>query len=272
MIATGARSARLPMLAGTDRVVHLRDLSDARLLRHGLARRKRLGITAGGFIGLEIAASARALGCEVDLIETNQAPLSPVLGAELGGWVQVWHEEQGVRFHCGGGLRALRGISPARQLVLSDESVVDVDLVVVGVGVVRDVDWLAAAGLETHRGLVCDARGGTSDPDVYGVGDVTCLHCGTSCAPTGHWTATNEQARAAADAILGRGPQARAVRADYFWSDQYERRLHFAGTTAPSPRSPSPPGRLRVGRSSRCCATRTPSRASSRLTGPATSS
>jgi 3-phenylpropionate/trans-cinnamate dioxygenase ferredoxin reductase subunit len=233
VVATGARPNRLPMFAGLDGVIHLRDLGDARTLRSELAARPRLGIVGGGFIGLEIASVARELGCEVSVIEAAAAPLAPILGAEVGGWVQAWHEEQGVIFRCGAPLAAVHGQGRPEQLVLTDGRIVDVDLIVVGVGVTPDVGWLGEAGLQVHRGLVCDAAGRTSDPHVFGVGDVTCRHAGDSCTPSGHWTATGEQARAAAHALLGRPPEGRPVQEGYFWSDQFGRRLQFTGRVSP---------------------------------------
>jgi 3-phenylpropionate/trans-cinnamate dioxygenase ferredoxin reductase subunit len=237
VVATGARPNRLALLEGLDGVVYLRDLGDAHMLRRELAARPRLGVVGGGFIGLEIASVARALGCEVTVVEAAAAPLAPILGEELGGWIQAWHEEQGVRFACGAPLAAVHGDGRPRRLVLADGRMFDVDAVVVGVGVRPDVGWLGDAGLEVHRGLVCDALGRTSDPHVFGVGDVTCRHDGAGgCAPSGHWTATNEHARAVADAILGRPPGERSVQEGYFWSDQFDRRLQFTGTVAASPR------------------------------------
>jgi 3-phenylpropionate/trans-cinnamate dioxygenase ferredoxin reductase subunit len=236
VVATGARPNRLAMFEAMDGVVYLRDLHDAHALRRELAARPRLGIVGGGFIGLEIAGVARALGCEVTVVEAAAAPLAPILGAELGGWVQAWHEEQGVRFACGAPLAAVRGEGRPSELVLADGRTVPVDAVVVGVGVTPDVGWLGEAGLEVHRGLVCDADGRTSDPHVFGVGDVTCRHADGACSPSGHWTATNAHARAVADAIIGRPPSPPAGQQGYFWSDQFDRRLQFAGTVAASPR------------------------------------
>ena len=236
VVATGARPNRLAMFDGLDGVFYLRDLEDARALREQLAARPRVGVVGGGFIGLEIASVARARGCEVVVVEAIQAPLAPVIGTQLGGWVQAWHEEQGVAFVCGSMLTGVRGGARPEQLQLADGRTVDVDVVVVGVGITPDVGWLAQAGLETHRGLVCDPNGRTSDPHVFGVGDITCRHDGAGCSPSGHWTATNEHARAAADAVLGRPPARRAVQEGYFWSDQFERRLQFAGRLPASPR------------------------------------
>ena len=235
VIATGARPNRIAMFDGLEDVVYLRDVADARRLRDALRVHPRLGVVGGGFIGLEIASVARALGCEVTVIEAATAPLAPVLGAELGGWVQAWHEEQGVHFECGSPLAQVEGDRRSRRLRTADGRLIEVDLVVVGTGIARDVRWLRDAGLKTHRGLVCDANGHTSDRHVFGVGDVTCCHDGSECVATGHWTATGEQARAAAAELMGGDERSAPVQEGYFWSDQYDRRLQFAGTVTASP-------------------------------------
>jgi len=236
VVATGARPIRLPMFHGLEGVAYLRDLHDARRLRAELLEQPRVGIVGGGFIGLEIAVAARARGCEVTIVELARTPLAGILGEQMGAWVQAWHEQHGVRFRCGTPLTAARGDVRPEQLILADGSAVEVDLVVVGVGVRPEVDWLTAAGLSTHIGLVCDGAGRTSDPNVFGVGDVTCRHADGACMPSGHWTATNEQARAAAATVLGRAAHARSLRPGYFWSDQYDHRLQFAGAVTRSAR------------------------------------
>src|SRR6202020_933311 len=96
------------------------DLEDAVALREQLAPRPRVGFVGGGFIGLEIASVARALGCEVVVVEAMPAPLAPVIGTQLGGWVQAWHEEQGVAFVCGSMLTGVRAGASPEQLLLDD--------------------------------------------------------------------------------------------------------------------------------------------------------
>ena len=235
VIATGARPNRLPMFDGLGDVVYLRDVADARGLRDALRSRPRVGVVGGGFIGLEIASVARVLGCEVTVIEAASAPLAPILGDELGGWVRDWHEEEGVRFLCGSPLAQVDGDRRPYGLRTGDGRVAEVELIVVGTGITRDVGWLHDAGLQTHRGLVCDASGRASDPHVHGVGDITCRHDGSECVATGHWTATNEQARAVARSLMGDSDRSETGQEGYFWSDQYDRRLQFAGAVAASP-------------------------------------
>jgi 3-phenylpropionate/trans-cinnamate dioxygenase ferredoxin reductase component len=235
VVATGATPNRLPILEGLSNVVHLRDLDDARRLRGALEGGARVGIVGGGFIGLEIASVARSLGCAVAVVELADEPLAPIIGTELGRWVREWHEAEGVVFRCATAVDRAEGDGRAERLVLEDGGTVDVDVVVVGVGVSAAVGWLRDAGLEVGRGLVCDERGRTSDPHVFGVGDVTCRRVEGGFRPSGHWTAATDGADAVALAILGREPSGIPLQEGYFWSDQYSRRLQFQGHVPAEP-------------------------------------
>ncbi|HTE64012.1 MAG TPA: FAD-dependent oxidoreductase [Solirubrobacteraceae bacterium] len=232
VVATGARPRRLPLLEGRRNVHYLRTLDDADAMRTAFAERPRVGIVGAGFIGLEIASAARTLGCEVTVIEGADAPLAMVLGEQVGRWVQGWHEDHGVAFHCGAPLRVAHGGDSVEALVLEDGTRVPVDVVVVGVGVDPDTGWLAGSGLELHRGLVCDAAGTSSDPHVFGVGDVACRHVDGRCIWAAHWTPASEQAQLAAATIAGDARPPRSLEA-YFWSDQFGVRLQFAGIVEP---------------------------------------
>jgi 3-phenylpropionate/trans-cinnamate dioxygenase ferredoxin reductase subunit len=232
VVATGASPVQLPAFGGFDNVVYLRDVADARRLREALAPKPKVGIVGGGFIGLEIASIATQLGCEVTVVEAAAEPLAPILGEEIGSWIRAWHEEQGVAFRCGSPVAEVDGADSVERLVLADETVLEADLAVVGVGVRPAVGWLSDSGLEVHRGLVCDARGAASDPRVFGVGDAICRHVDGDCKLSGHWTAAGESARVAAAAMLGQEARA-GVDDGYFWSDQFEKRLQFSGTIPP---------------------------------------
>ncbi len=231
LVASGARPLRLPMLAAFSNVHVLRNWDEAQRLALALSHQPRVAIIGAGFIGLEIAASAKALGCEVTVIEASPTPLSAVLGTELGAAIQRWHERRGVSFHCGAKLIRGIGADTVEALELEGGCVMPVDLVVVGIGQKPDVQWLADSGLELHAGLVCDDAGRSSDPQIFGAGDAVCIHNAAGCTPTRHWTATTVQARRVADAIAGLPPAEPAADDHYFWSDQHGSRLQFAGTT-----------------------------------------
>ncbi|MEY2891932.1 MAG: hypothetical protein RJA98_1840 [Pseudomonadota bacterium] len=229
VVATGARPMRLPQFEGFDNVHVLRTVADARRLREVLLPGRRLGIVGAGFIGLEIAATAREAGCSVTMVEMASAPLAAILGAELGACVQRFHERRGIQFHCGTGIAAVRGDASVNAVELANGALVDVDAMVVGAGQIPNVEWLLDSGLALHRGLVCDVHGRTEDPSVFGVGDVVCTQVGETFHPTRQWTAVTEQARRAADALRGKTEPGPVIEDNYFWSDQHGLRLQFAG-------------------------------------------
>lgn len=235
VVATGARPIRLQSLTQYSNVHVLRHADDARRLRAALVAGQRIGIVGAGFIGLEIAAVARSMGCAVTMVETAATPLAPILGVQLGGCIQRRHQRQGVNFRCGVAVTGARGVDRATALTLSDGSTLEVDAVVVGVGQTPNVEWLADSGLELHRGLVCDDGGRTGDPNVFGVGDAACIRIGQQFHPTRHWTAASEQARRVARSICALDQEA-FIEDHYFWSDQYGARLQFAGAVPPDPR------------------------------------
>jgi 3-phenylpropionate/trans-cinnamate dioxygenase ferredoxin reductase subunit len=233
VVATGSRPRQLPVLAGLGAVVHLRDIGDAEHLRQLLVPGARVVIVGGGFIGLEVAATGRSSGCEVTVVEYAAVPLARVLGEKLGAWVQRWHEGHGVMFRVGTEIVTASSEEGASHLTLATGEVLDADLVVVGVGVERDTQWLKDAELEVHVGLVCDTAGRTSAADIFGVGDITCVHRDRlSCEPTAHWTATCDQAERVASAVMGITELAATPSDGYFWSSQYNRRLQFVGEVA----------------------------------------
>ena len=233
VVATGARARMLPVLAGRPGAFSLRTADDSRRLRRVVAAGGPVAVVGGGFIGLEVAATARSRGCPVTVIEAAPAPLAGVVGADVASWLQGHHAERGVEFRCGTSVAAATDSPSGRErLVLTDGSTVDADAAIVGVGVVRDVAWLRRAGLETADGLVCDADGRTSVADVFGAGDIVCHRTATGTSAIGHWTAAGASARRTAHAVLGRQPPVEPEDG-FFWSDQYALRLQFAGQTAP---------------------------------------
>jgi 3-phenylpropionate/trans-cinnamate dioxygenase ferredoxin reductase component len=232
VIATGSRARPLPMLAGRAGVLALRTADDSRRLAGVLGAGRSVAVVGGGFIGLEVTAAARNRGCAVTVVEAQAAPLVAAVGAEVAAWLRKRHEEHGVAFHCDTTVTAVADAPDGgERLTLADGSTVDAHAVVVGVGVVRDLDWLAAAGLEVATGLVCDVAGRTSLPDVFGAGDIVCHRTDWGTALIGHWTAAGDSAHRAAHAVLGLDPPT-GPDDGFFWSDQYDLRLQFTGRIA----------------------------------------
>ncbi len=238
VVATGAAARTLPgndALAG----VHvLRTIDDSEALRHDLASARRVAIIGAGFIGCEVASSCRALGLDVTLIEALDLPLVRVLGAEMGEMAAALHRANGVDLRLGVGVSAIEGDGRVERVVLGDASVVEADVVVVGIGVLPNTAWLDGSGLEVADGVVCDeacvAVG--SDGRVVAAGDVarwTNALFGISMRIE-HWTNATEQAAHAVKALV-HGAEAAGAFAPvpYFWSDQHGVKLQFVGTTAP---------------------------------------
>jgi 3-phenylpropionate/trans-cinnamate dioxygenase ferredoxin reductase component len=224
IVATGARARRLPTFAGRPNVHVLRTLADAHGLRAVLGPGVRLAIVGAGFVGQELAATARGLGADVTLIEAADVPLAHVLGPRLGGWFAGLHREEGVRVELGAAVaEALPAVAgaPVSELVLADGRRVAADVVLVAIGVVPETRWLAGSPL-TGDGVAVDDGARTVIPHVYAVGDVV-----RGCE---HWEPAARLGAAAARSILGL-PAAPPV-PESFWSDQYGVRIHLVGEAA----------------------------------------
>jgi 3-phenylpropionate/trans-cinnamate dioxygenase ferredoxin reductase subunit len=218
VIATGASPRRIPGMGG--RVV--RTLDDARDLRAMLGHGTRLAIVGAGLIGCEVAASARSMGVEVDLIDVLPVPLVRVTGSQVGELVADLHRAHGVRLHLG--TAATR--TEAGHLRLADGTVLAADVVLEAIGAVPETGWLESSGLRLDDGVACDAGGRAAD-GVYAVGDVASWDGHRS----EHWTNAGAQADQVAAAITGQEPPPPAV--PYWWSDQYDVKLQGLGAPAP---------------------------------------
>lgn len=228
VVATGSRPRRLDAVADAPDVHYVRTLDDARGLAGRLHEGARVVVVGAGFIGLEVASCARSLGADVTVVEAAPQPLRHALGSEIAAWLQEWHTERGVRFHCGVTVTASTPGSPGARLQLSDGRMLPADVVVVGVGVERDTTWLREAGLEVEGGLVCDEDGRTATPGVFGAGDVVYRVGPSSAALIGHWTAASGSAERVARALLGLESPSADDDA-YFWSHQGDLRLQAVG-------------------------------------------
>jgi NADPH-dependent 2,4-dienoyl-CoA reductase/sulfur reductase-like enzyme len=212
--------------------VHLlRTVDDARRLHSALRSAGSVVVIGAGFIGLEVAASARALDCAVTIVDVLPAPLARVLPPEIGAAVRRLHGDNGVGFRFGTGVTEVSG-APVESVLLGDGSRVAADAVVVGIGVVPAVEWLTGSGLELDNGVLCDETLRAA-PGVWAVGDVARWR-----QPDGrttrleHWTNATEQPQHVARAIVT-GEPAPFVPVPYFWSDQYDAKLQALGYPKP---------------------------------------
>ncbi len=230
VIATGGRLRDLPVPgADLDNVLSLKTMADAVALRARLDIAQRLVVIGGGFIGLEVAASARALGCEVTVVEATERLMGRAVPQEIGARVAAVHEARGTTVRLGCGVQALIGETAVNTVVLTDGQRLAADLVVVGIGIAPETGLAEQAGLETAHGILVDDQCRTSDPAIFAIGDVAC-HRARAARPVESWQNAEQQATRVAAALMG-GP-APETEPPWFWSDQGDLNLQIAGTPA----------------------------------------
>ena len=205
LIATGAAPRRLPGAERFSNAYVLRTLADATELREALRPGARLVVIGAGFIGLEVAATARKLGVEVTLVDVASAPLAHILGERIGDWFARMHADEGVRLALSNGVADFRGNGRVEELRLADGTVLECDALLVAIGVAPALDWLDGIDPRTLPGVhvAGDAAGGE------------------------HWEAAAQQGAAAADEMLGLNPAVPPLAG--FWSDQYGVRIQYLG-------------------------------------------
>ncbi|MBK5229695.1 MAG: FAD-dependent oxidoreductase [Thermoleophilia bacterium] len=232
LIATGSTPRRLPLLDGYPNVLTLRDVDDALTLKRAIAPGVRLIVIGAGFIGQEVAATARKLGAEVTILEALPEPLVGILGPELGSWFAQVHREEGVQVLCSTTATEVELDADGRveALVTNDGRRLECDVIVVGIGVVAADTWLADS--ELSGGIEIDELGRTSLPGVFAAGDVARQvdpYLGVH-ARSEHWESAGRQGVAAARAMLGQDVASSPPAS--FWSDQYGLRIQYLGYSA----------------------------------------
>jgi len=234
LLATGAVPRGLPVPgADLDGVLRLRTLADSDRIAEAVTAGTRLVVIGAGWIGLEVAAAARARGAEVTVVETADLPLQRVLGDRLAADFAALHREHGVVFHFGARTRELRGSGRVSHVVLADGTVLDADVVLIAVGVTPDTGLAEDAGLKVDNGILVDGRLRTDDPDVFAAGDVANVEHPVLGARVRveHWSNALHSGPAAARAMLGRDVS--YDRLPYFFTDQYDLGMEYAGWVPP---------------------------------------
>jgi 3-phenylpropionate/trans-cinnamate dioxygenase ferredoxin reductase subunit len=230
LLATGARPRRLSVPgAELDGVLYLRTVEDSAGIRERIDGGGRLVTIGAGWIGAEVAASAKQRGCEVTLVEMTEVPLQRVLGPELGAIYRDIHTDHGVQFIGDASVEAIEGDGSVAAVRLAGDRRIEADFVVVGVGVEPRVQLAQSAGLEIDNGVVCDEHLRTSAENVFAAGDVANAHhpfFGRRIRVE-HWANALNQAPAAARNLLGRGEP--YERLPYFFSDQYDVGMEYSG-------------------------------------------
>lgn len=244
-IATGLSPRRLPMPgAEPDRFV-LRTIEDARRLGAALRPEARVVIAGGGFIGCEVAATARKLGCRVTVVEPLALPMCGVIGMELAQAFRLYHESHGVEFRLGVSVSGIetRSSAPGRlsAVMLSDGSSLEANVLVEAIGSTCNVDWLSGNGLDLSDGVLTDHWMRVEGrPDVVAAGDVARFpipRYGPAPRRIEHWSIsglTARRAAAALNATLSRSPLAESAfdPMPSFWTDQFDVRLQSFGIPA----------------------------------------
>lgn len=237
LIATGAAPRKLPTPGATaDTVFYLRTFADALAMREMLKPGSRLAVIGGGFIGLEIAASAIRRECAVTLIEAAPRILMRGVPKTVADRVTARHERAGVRFRLGIGVERIVREGGGGAVLLADGSSVECDAVIAGIGAVPETALAAASGLSIENGVKVDAHLRTSDPDVFAAGDCCSFPhplYGDRRIRLEAWRNAQDQGNVAATNMLGGSEIYAAV--PWFWSDQYDETLQVAGLSDEGP-------------------------------------
>ena len=230
LLTTGGRVRRLTLPgADLDGVHYLRGIDDSLAIRKALAADASIVIIGGGFIGLEVASSARARGCKVSVIELQDVLLGRVADAEIGRLLADVHRAHGVEVLTGTGVERLEGDGRVRRVVCSNGRALDADAVIVGIGIIPNAELAEEAGLEVDNGIVVDVFGQTSDADIHAAGDVA-NHpnpiLGHRVRLESWQNAQNQGVNVARNMCGVRAPYAEVP---WFWSDQFDINLQMAG-------------------------------------------
>ena len=237
VIATGTRCRTLPGTEEMSGVHVLRSLDDALALRADLdAGPDRVVVVGAGFIGAEVAATCRGRGHAVTMVEPLPTPLGRVLGDDIGGVMAEVHVEHGVDLRTGVGVDRLEAdAGRVARVVLTDGTVLESDLVVIGIGVLPNTEWLEGSGLTLDNGVVCDATM-LAAPGVTAAGDVARWpnQRFDELMRVEHWDNAIEQGVHAAERLLVDDDDAVPFEpVPWFWSDQYDRKIQLAGRIRP---------------------------------------
>ncbi|WP_347556664.1 FAD-dependent oxidoreductase [Robbsia sp. KACC 23696] len=240
LLATGSRVRPFPGAVDPDvRVHYVRTVADAQALRAALRPDTRVAILGGGFVGLEVAASARTLGCQVSLFESAPRLLQRSMPAVVGASLGALHRSHGVDIRLATRIDALRRHGASAIEVVTDRGNVTADVVVVGIGVLPNVALAEAAGLTVENGIVVNAQCRTDDPCIFAAGEVT-SHFNPLLQRRlriESWQVAENQPLVAAANMLG-GDEAYAE-IPWLWSDQYDCNVQTLGVFEPEDQTPS---------------------------------
>lgn len=230
LVATGSMNRRLDGPGSDlDGIFYLRSIDEMQALRDGLNSARSVVVVGAGWIGSEVAASARQMGKEVTVVDPGEVPLARVLGTEVGTIYKNLHEEHGVKMIFGTGVNGFEGENNVTGVRLSDDTVIDADLVVVGVGAIPRTELATEALMEVDNGIIADEYLQTPTEDIFVAGDVAAAwhpRYGRHLRVE-HWSNALHQGEIAAKNMLG--AQIAYDRIPYFYSDQYDFGMEYSG-------------------------------------------
>lgn len=234
VLATGARARSLPPVMGVpeDAIFTLRTLDDAHALQPKLKPGVHVAVVGAGYIGLEVAASARQLGCEVAVVDQAARAMQRTASPTISAHFQNLHVGHGVRFQLADTVSGMTETPDFRALVCGSGAELPFDIVVAGIGVIPNDGLAREAGIAVDDGIVADAQGRTSDPSIFAAGDCA-RHAHAGFAESVRFESVQsaiDQGKVVAAAILGQDDQHAAV--PWFWSDQYDAKLQVVGIPA----------------------------------------
>jgi 3-phenylpropionate/trans-cinnamate dioxygenase ferredoxin reductase component len=230
LLATGSRARALPVpgvdLAG---VHYFRTITDVDSILASLAPAARVLLVGAGYIGLEVAASARQRGFDVTVLEAAERVMSRTVSAEISAFYDACHRAAGVTIHCGAGVKAFVGADRVTAVETSDGRNFACDVAIVGIGIEPNVELAARAGLECSNGIIVDELARTADPNIVAAGDCTNHPLPLLERRVRLESVPNaiHQAKVAAATLLGSPSPYSEV--PWFWSDQYDLKLQIAG-------------------------------------------
>ncbi len=230
LIATGVRNRRPPIPGrALQNVFDLRSVDDADALRAEIVSGRKAAVIGMGFIGCEVAASLRQKGVEVACVDPSPTPLFRVLGDQVGHVMSTLHEEHGVETVFDDVVTCFEGDGRVQRVITKRGRRIDCDFAVVGVGVEPVVDFVVGSGVETSNGILVDEYCCTNVQDIYAAGDVANHYHPVfqRRMRVEHWQNAMQQGAAAARSMLGKGKPYDAIH--WFWSDQYDVNLQYAG-------------------------------------------
>lgn len=237
VLATGVRPRPLPSLPGSDLagIMSLRSIHDAQLLRDQLRPGARVVIIGAGFIGMEVAATAKSLGCDVTVIEALATPLERGLGETVGNMVANWHRSEGVQVECETSVVGFHGTQQITAVECGEGITTPADVVLVGIGAIPNTEWLSESGLQLENGVVCDGQLRAA-PGIFALGDLARFeHARYGLVRFEHWTNAVESAMYLGAANgTPEGSTTAFAPVPFVWSDQYDRTIQVVGMSGPN--------------------------------------